>query len=37
MGQGVEPVVACDVTLIKPITDDADIRDALGAVVRACF
>ena len=37
IGQGVEPVAACHVTLIKPITDDPDIRDALGATVRACF
>ena len=37
IAQGVEPVSACHVTLIKPITDDADIRDALGAAVRACF
>lgn len=35
--QGVEAVSACHVTLINPITDDADIRDALGAAVRACF
>ena len=37
IGQGVEPVAACHVTLINPITDDADIRDALGATIRACF
>jgi nitric oxide reductase NorQ protein len=37
IGQGVEPVSACHVSLIKPITDDPDIRDALGAAVRACF
>jgi nitric oxide reductase NorQ protein len=37
IGQGVEPVAACDVTLIRPITDDADIRDALAATIRACF
>ncbi|MBC8007910.1 MAG: CbbQ/NirQ/NorQ/GpvN family protein [Prolixibacteraceae bacterium] len=37
IGQGVEPVAACEVTLIRPITDDADIRDALGATIRACF
>lgn len=37
IGQGVEPVAACDVSLIRPITDDADIRDALGATIRACF
>jgi nitric oxide reductase NorQ protein len=37
IAQGVEPVAACHVTLIKPITDDPDIRDALGATIRACF
>ena len=37
IGQGVEPVAACHVSLIRPITDDADIRDALGAAIRACF
>jgi nitric oxide reductase NorQ protein len=37
IAQGAEPVAACHVTLIKPITDDPDIRDALGATIRACF
>lgn len=37
IGQGVEPVAACDVSLVRPITDDPDIRDALGAAIRACF
>jgi len=37
IGQGVEPVAACHVSLIRPITDDVDIRDALGATIRACF
>ncbi len=37
IGQGVEPVSACHVSLIRPITDDQDIRDALGATIRACF
>lgn len=37
IAQGVEPVAACHVSLIKPITDDPDIRDALGAAVSACF
>lgn len=37
IGQGVEPVAACHVSLIRPITDDTDIRDALGATIRACF
>jgi nitric oxide reductase NorQ protein len=37
IAQGAEPIAACHVTLIKPITDDPDIRDALGATIRACF
>jgi len=37
IAQKVDPVTACQVSLIKPITDDPDMRDALGAVVRACF
>lgn len=37
IAQGVDAIAACDVTLVKPITDDADIRDALGAAIRACF
>jgi nitric oxide reductase NorQ protein len=37
IGQGVDPLAACEVSLIRPITDDADIRDALDAAVRACF
>jgi nitric oxide reductase NorQ protein len=37
IAQGVEPVAACQVALVKPITDDADIRDALSAAIRACF
>jgi nitric oxide reductase NorQ protein len=37
IGQGIEPVAACHVSLIRPITDDADIRDALDAAIRACF
>jgi nitric oxide reductase NorQ protein len=37
ISQGLEPVSACHVSLINPITDDLDIRDALGATVRACF
>jgi nitric oxide reductase NorQ protein len=37
ISQGVDPMAACDVTLIRPITDDADMRDALSATIRACF
>jgi nitric oxide reductase NorQ protein len=35
--RGVEPVAACNVALVKPITDDADIRDALDAAVKTFF
>ena len=34
---GVEPVAACSVALVRPITDDADMRDALDAAVKAFF
>ena len=37
IAQGIDPISACQVTLVKPITDDADIRDALSAAIRACF
>jgi nitric oxide reductase NorQ protein len=37
IAQGVEPVSACSVALVRPITDDADIRDALDAAVRTFF
>jgi nitric oxide reductase NorQ protein len=33
--QGVDPVVACTVALVQPITDDPDTRDALDAAVKA--
>jgi nitric oxide reductase NorQ protein len=35
--RGVEPVAACNVALVRPITDDADIRDALDAAVKTFF
>jgi nitric oxide reductase NorQ protein len=35
IARGVEPVAACEVALVKPITDDADVRDALSAAIRA--
>ena len=34
---GIAPVAACRVALIKPITDDHDMRDALEAAVTAYF
>ena len=35
--QGVDAVAACQIALVKPITDDADLRDALSAAIQACF
>ena len=35
--RGIDPVAACGVALVRPITDDADMRDALEAVVQAHF
>ena len=37
IARGVEPVSACSVALVRPITDDVDIRDALDATVRTFF
>ncbi len=37
MAQGVEPVSACSVALVRPITDDPDMRDALDATVKTFF
>jgi nitric oxide reductase NorQ protein len=37
IAKGVEPVAACNVALVRPITDDADIRDALDAAVKTFF
>ena len=37
MAQGVDPVSACSVALVRPITDDADMRDALDATVKTFF
>ncbi|MBP7900490.1 MAG: CbbQ/NirQ/NorQ/GpvN family protein [Gammaproteobacteria bacterium] len=34
---GVDPVNACRVALVRPITDDADMRDALDSAVLAYF
>ncbi|MCW5619612.1 MAG: CbbQ/NirQ/NorQ/GpvN family protein [Burkholderiales bacterium] len=34
---GVEPEAACSVALVRPITDDPDMRDALDAAVKAFF
>jgi len=37
IAQGVDPVPACSVALVRPITDDPDIRDALDAAVKTFF
>ncbi len=37
IARGVAPVAACNVALVRPITDDADMRDALDATVRTFF
>lgn len=35
--RGIDPVAACRVTLVRPITDDVDMRDALDSVITAFF
>jgi nitric oxide reductase NorQ protein len=37
IARGIDPVAACRVTLVRPITDDVDMRDALDAVVTTFF
>jgi nitric oxide reductase NorQ protein len=37
IAKGVEPKNACRVTLVRPITDDPDMRDALDAAVTTFF
>jgi nitric oxide reductase NorQ protein len=37
IARGIDPVAACRVTLVQPITDDQDMRDALDAVVATFF
>ena len=37
IAKGVEPIAACRVTLVRPITDDPDMRDALDAAVNTFF
>lgn len=35
--KGVEPVAACSMTLVRPLTDDPDMRDTLDAAVSTYF
>ncbi|ARE40184.1 Rubisco activation protein CbbQ [Rhodovulum sp. P5] len=37
MAGGIEPVAACHMALVRPITDDPDMRDALDAAVATYF
>ncbi len=37
MQKGIEPIMACSVALVRPITDDPDMRDALDAAVGTFF
>jgi nitric oxide reductase NorQ protein len=36
-GQGVEPLAACQMTLVTPLTDDPDMRETLEAAVHTFF
>jgi len=37
IAQGVEPVAACQMTLVNPLTDDPDMRETLQAAVATFF
>jgi nitric oxide reductase NorQ protein len=37
IAKGVNPMAACRVALVRPITDDPDMRDALDAAVSTFF
>ncbi len=37
MGAGLDPVVACQVAMVNPITDDIELHDALMEIVQAHF
>jgi nitric oxide reductase NorQ protein len=37
IGKGVEPKAACRMTLVRPLTDDPDMRDTLDAAVATFF
>ncbi len=37
IGQGVEPIAACRMALVRPITDDADIRATLDHAIDSLF
>jgi len=37
ISKGIEPLAACQMTLVRPITDDPDMRDTLDAAVNTFF
>lgn len=37
IGQGISPVEACKMALVRPITDDADIRETLDSTIELIF
>jgi nitric oxide reductase NorQ protein len=37
IAEGVEPLAACQMTLVNPLTDDEDMRETLGAAVQTFF
>ncbi len=37
IAKGVEPVAACSMTLVRPLTDDPDMRETLDAAVATFF
>ena len=37
IGAGLDPVVACQVAMVNPITDDVELSDALMEIVNAHF
>ncbi len=37
INKGIEPRVACQMTLVRPLTDDEDMRDTLNAAVATFF
>jgi nitric oxide reductase NorQ protein len=37
IGKGIDPLAACSMTLVRPLTDDPDMRDTLDAAVSTFF
>jgi len=37
ISKGIEPIAACRLTLVRPLTDDPDMRDTLDAAVQTFF